>query len=74
MSMNLFVPITKVDVAKQMVYGRAVQEVVDRVGEIFDYTTSKPHIRSVEQVVLPTPRRARTSAISAPCTARSAPA
>src|SRR5208282_4828919 len=46
MGMNLFVPITKVDVAKRMVYGRAVQEVVDRVGEIFDYKSSKPHFEA----------------------------
>lgn len=43
MTMKMFVPITKVDEAKRLVYGRAVQEVVDRVGEIFDYASSKPH-------------------------------
>jgi len=41
--MNLFVPITKVDVARREVWGRAVQEVVDKVDEIFDYASSKPH-------------------------------
>lgn len=43
MTMKMFVPITKVDETKRLVYGRAVQEVVDRVGEIFDYASSKPH-------------------------------
>ena len=39
---SLFVPLLKVDVAKQIVYGTAVEEVEDRAGEIFDYATSKP--------------------------------
>ena len=39
---SLFVPLLKVDVAKQIVYGTAVEEVADRAGEIFDYATSKP--------------------------------
>lgn len=38
----LFVPITKVDVEKREVYGRAVEETPDKSGEIFDYATSKP--------------------------------
>jgi Putative phage serine protease XkdF len=37
-----FAQLTKVDEAQRLVYGRAVQEVVDRVGEIFDYESSKP--------------------------------
>ena len=40
--MQIFARITKVDEATGKVYGRAVQEVVDRSGEIFDYETSKP--------------------------------
>jgi len=43
--MKLFAQIRKVDEAKRMVYGRAVQEVVDRVGEIFDYEKSKPYFQ-----------------------------
>jgi hypothetical protein len=43
MSMNLFAQITKVDEAKRLVIGRAVQEVPDRAGEIFDYASSRPH-------------------------------
>lgn len=41
--MQIFARITKVDEATGKVYGRAVQEVVDRSGEIFDYATSKPN-------------------------------
>lgn len=44
MERNLvFAQITKVDEAKRLVFGRAVQEVPDRADEIFDYATSKPH-------------------------------
>ena len=41
--MQIFARITKVDEQTGKVYGRAVQEVVDRSGEIFDYETSKPN-------------------------------
>ena len=41
--MHIYARITKVDEATGKVYGRAVQEVVDRSGEIFDYETSKPN-------------------------------
>ena len=37
--MKLFAGITKVDEAKRLVYGRAVQEVADRADEIFDYAS-----------------------------------
>lgn len=40
--MQIFARITKVDEATRKVHGRAVQEVVDRSGEIFDYASSKP--------------------------------
>lgn len=43
--MKLFAQIRKVDEEKRMVYGRAAQEVVDRVGEVFDYTKSKPYFQ-----------------------------
>lgn len=39
----MFAGITKVDEAARTVTGRMVQEVPDKVGEIFDYATSKPH-------------------------------
>jgi hypothetical protein len=44
--MKLFAQITKVDEAKRLVIGRAVQEMVDRADEVFDYVTSKPHFQS----------------------------
>jgi hypothetical protein len=37
--MKLFLQITKVDVEKREVWGRATQEVPDKSGEIFDYET-----------------------------------
>lgn len=41
--MQILARITKVDEATGKVYGRAVQEVPDRSGEIFDYASSKPN-------------------------------
>ncbi|WP_063902636.1 DUF6582 domain-containing protein [Burkholderia ubonensis] len=43
MSLSLFARLTKVDEEKRLVYGRATEEVVDRSGEIMDYTSSKPY-------------------------------
>jgi hypothetical protein len=40
--MKLFAQLTKVDVEKREVWGRASQEVPDKSGEIFDYETSLP--------------------------------
>jgi|GEM_PF-735803 len=40
--MALFIPITKVDVAKKLVYGTLSEEVPDKAGEILDYETAKP--------------------------------
>lgn len=39
--LNLFIPITKVDAAKRLVYGVLTEEVPDKAGEIFDYETGK---------------------------------
>lgn len=44
--MKLFAQISKVDEQKRLVYGRAVQEVADNSGEIYDYETSKPYFKS----------------------------
>lgn len=38
----LFIPLTKVDAAQRLVYGR-IDETPDRAAEIFDYAGSKPH-------------------------------
>lgn len=40
--MIAFATLTKVDEAKRLVFGRAVQEVPDKTKEIFDYASSKP--------------------------------
>jgi hypothetical protein len=40
--LRMFVPITKVDVAKREVWGRLTQEVPDHANEILDYASSKP--------------------------------
>jgi hypothetical protein len=39
----MFIPLAKVDTAQRLVYGR-IDETPDRVGEVFDYASSKPHI------------------------------
>jgi hypothetical protein len=39
---HIFIPITKVDEEKRLVYGLATAEKVDKSGEIFDYESSKP--------------------------------
>ncbi|MGD0144300.1 MAG: hypothetical protein ABSC92_14185 [Rhizomicrobium sp.] len=41
-TLNLFVPLTKVDVEKRLVYGTVAEEIADRSGEIMDYETAKP--------------------------------
>lgn len=43
--MEIFAPITKVDATQRLVYGVMAEESPDKSGEIFDYTSSKPHIR-----------------------------
>ena len=40
-----FARLTKIDEAKRLVFGRAVQEVPDRVGEMFDYASSKSNFQ-----------------------------
>lgn len=42
MKLNLFLPLTKVDVKERVVYGVAAVEEPDRSREIFDYESSKP--------------------------------
>lgn len=43
--LNLFARLTKVDEEKRLVFGRAVAQVPDKSGEIFDYATSKPYFQ-----------------------------
>jgi len=46
MSMKIFVPLTKVDVEKRLVYGTLAAEELDRSGEVLDYASSKPHFQA----------------------------
>jgi hypothetical protein len=43
--MDLFLPITKVNEEKRLVYGVAADETPDAADEIFDYGRSKPHFQ-----------------------------
>lgn len=43
---HIFCQLAKVDVVNRMIHGRAVQEVPDAAGEIFDYATSKPYFEA----------------------------
>jgi hypothetical protein len=42
-SLDLFLPLLKVDLDQRLVTGVATAETPDRAGEIFDYTSSKPY-------------------------------
>lgn len=45
-AMNIFIPITKVDVAARCVYGIATAETVDKSGEIMDYDSTLPYYKA----------------------------
>ena len=45
-TLDLFLPLTKVDVDARMVHGVATAESPDRAGEICDYDTTKPYFQS----------------------------
>ncbi len=45
-TLDLFLPLTKVDVDARMVHGVATAESPDRSGEICDYATTKPYFQS----------------------------
>ena len=42
-SLSMFIPLSKVDVEKRLVYGIATAEAKDRSGEVCDYALSKPN-------------------------------
>lgn len=46
MDFRLFIPITKVDAGKRLVYGTIAEEIPDRAGEIMDYATSAPEFQA----------------------------
>ena len=43
---HLFAQISKIDEAKREVWGVATSEAVDKDGEVFDYSTSKPYFKA----------------------------
>jgi hypothetical protein len=45
-SLKIFVPLTKIDEEKRLVYGVLAEEAVDKSGEIFDYASSKANVLS----------------------------
>jgi Family of unknown function (DUF6582) len=42
MDLQLFIPITKIDVAKRLVFGTIAEEIPDHADEIMDYESAKP--------------------------------
>jgi hypothetical protein len=46
MDFRLFVPLTKVDVEKRLVFGTIAEEIPDRANEIMDYETAKPEFEA----------------------------
>jgi hypothetical protein len=42
MDLHLFIPITKIDVAKRLVFGTIAEEIPDHADEIMDYESAKP--------------------------------
>lgn len=49
--LRLFVPITKIDVEKRLVYGTVTEEVMDKSGEVLDYESSKPYFEKWSQEI-----------------------
>jgi hypothetical protein len=45
-TLNLFMPLTKVDVDSRTVHGVATAEAPDRAGEICDYDSTKPYFEA----------------------------
>ncbi len=48
-NMNLFIPITKIDAARRLVYGVVTAEAPDGAGEVCDYASTKPHYQKWSQ-------------------------
>jgi hypothetical protein len=47
--LRIFIPITKVDAAKRLVYGVVTAERPDAIGEVCDYESTKPHYQKWSQ-------------------------
>jgi len=50
-ALRMFIPITKVDAARRLVYGLATAEIEDRTGEICDYDSTKPFFEKWSQEI-----------------------
>lgn len=46
MDFRLFIPLTKVDVEKRLVFGTLAEEIPDRAGEIMDYESARPEFEA----------------------------
>src|SRR5437763_14835365 len=46
MDFRLFVPLTKVDVEKRLVFGTIAEEIPDRANEIMDYESARPEFEA----------------------------
>jgi hypothetical protein len=46
MDLRLFVPLTKVDVEKRLVYGTIAEEIPDKANEIMDYESARPEFQA----------------------------
>jgi hypothetical protein len=49
--LSMYLPITKVDAARRLVYGVATAEVADRAGEVCDYASTKPNYEQWSQEI-----------------------
>ncbi|HUO92568.1 MAG TPA: DUF6582 domain-containing protein [Rhizomicrobium sp.] len=49
MDLQLFIPITKIDVAQRLVYGTIAEEIPDHADEIMDYASAKPMFEAWSQ-------------------------
>ena len=43
---KLFIPITKIDEERRLLYGTITEEALDKSGEVFDYASSKPYYQA----------------------------
>jgi hypothetical protein len=46
MDFRLFIPITKVDIERRLVYGTVAEEIPDKSGEIMDYASARPEFEA----------------------------
>ena len=51
MDLQLFIPITKIDVAQRLVFGTIAEEIPDHADEIMDYASAKPMFEAWSQEI-----------------------